>query len=174
MAFTAASVIAGFVMGGLLGELGTAMSPEGRSTLLFALAVAGVGVAGAQLVGYRFGPPQKNRETPKAWIYHGAARWALLNGVALGLGFTSRIGFWLWYVVPVTAFLSADPVVGASAYGTYAFLRTGGVWLIVPASRKAGGKFVALALTRRISYARAFADIQLLLVGVVAAASVWK
>jgi hypothetical protein len=45
--------------------------------------------------------------------------------VALGLGFTSRLGFQLWFVVPASALLFGAPLCGALAYGTYAAIRSG-------------------------------------------------
>jgi hypothetical protein len=50
-------------------------------------------------------------------------RWAIRNGLALGFGATSRIGFRLWYVVPLGAFLIGDPGAGSTIYGTYALVR---------------------------------------------------
>jgi hypothetical protein len=41
----------------------------------------------------------------------------------LGFGATSRIGFSLWYAVPVGALLLGSPVLGAAAYGAYGLVR---------------------------------------------------
>ena len=67
--------------------------------------------------------PQLDRETEQSLLRGGPVAWAVLNGGQLGLGFTSRIGFWTWYLIPVGAFLLADPTVGAVAWGLYGFLR---------------------------------------------------
>jgi hypothetical protein len=57
------------------------------------------------------------------WLRDARGRRSLKNGMVLGLGFTTRIGFWLWYVVPVTALASGDARVGASVWGLYGFAR---------------------------------------------------
>jgi hypothetical protein len=64
-------------------------------------------------------------------MHRGPLGWATRNGLALGIGATSRIGFWLWYVMPVTALLSASPLAGAAIYGLYGALRAGGVWVLL-------------------------------------------
>jgi hypothetical protein len=81
------------------------------------LALAG----GATLRRYPW--PQLDRETEQSLLHRGPIVWALANGGQLGLGFTSRIGFWSWYLVPVGAFLIADPAFGAIAWGTYGLVR---------------------------------------------------
>ena len=57
--------------------------------------------------------------------------WAIRNGLALGFGATSRIGFWLWYVVPLGAFLVGDSIFGAVIYGTYSLIRALGATVIL-------------------------------------------
>jgi hypothetical protein len=49
----------------------------------------------------------------------------------LGFGATSRIGFWLWYAVPLGAFLIGEPVAGAIIYGTYGLVRALGAVVII-------------------------------------------
>lgn len=56
-------------------------------------------------------------------MHKGPLRWATRNGLALGFGATSRIGFLLWYVVPLGALLSGSPAFGAAIYGTYGLVR---------------------------------------------------
>ena len=55
----------------------------------------------------------------------GPAGWATVNGGALALGFMSRIGFALWYMVPLASFMVASPSLGVLIYGSYGLLRTG-------------------------------------------------
>jgi hypothetical protein len=76
-----------------------------------------------ELLGRRTRPPQLDCETPRDWLRKGPLRWAIRNGLALGFGATSRIGFFLWYVVPLGALLSGCPVLGAIIYGTYGLVR---------------------------------------------------
>jgi hypothetical protein len=70
-------------------------------------------------------------ETPQRWINKGAWRWATRNGLTLGFGATSRIGFWLWYVIPLGAFLLGDPLASAVIYGTYGLVRALGAVVIL-------------------------------------------
>jgi hypothetical protein len=103
--------------------------PEGvRTLVLVMLAAFGLGLVGcAKLARVRL-LPQFNRETDRRLLERGPLWWALSNGALLGLAFTSRLGTWLWYVVPVAAFASGEVAQGAAVYGTYGFLR-----LAVPA-----------------------------------------
>lgn len=87
------------------------------------LAVAAIAVSGLELLGRRIQPPQFDCETPQRWVHKGPLRWATQNGLALGFGATSRIGFWLWYVIPLGAFLVGEAGAGAAIYGTYGLVR---------------------------------------------------
>lgn len=49
------------------------------------------------------------------------------NGLALAIGATNRIGFWLWYAVPLGALLTGKPLLGALVYGAYGVTRGGAV-----------------------------------------------
>ena len=49
----------------------------------------------------------------------------------MGLGATSRIGFWLWYVIPVGASLIGDSVASGIIYGTYGLVRALGAVVIL-------------------------------------------
>jgi hypothetical protein len=100
-------------------------------------------------------------------MHHGPLAWATRNGLALGVGATSRIGFWLWYVVPLAALLSASPAWGAALYGCYGAVRASGVWalLLGPTAlwRERNGDWPAWALG--IATARFAANLHLALVG---------
>lgn len=69
--------------------------------------------------------PQIDRETEQSLLGHGPLEWATLNGALLGLGFTSRVGYWIWYLVPITCFILGAPVIGAIVWATYALTRLG-------------------------------------------------
>lgn len=71
---------------------------------------------------------QKNCETPQRWLRKGPYYWAVRNGGELRVGATSRIGFWLWFLVPVSSLLLGSVAAGALLYGTYAAARGLGVW----------------------------------------------
>jgi hypothetical protein len=82
-------------------------------------------VGGRELVSRRLvPPPQLDRETAVGWLELGPYRWAVRNGAALGLGATSRLGYWLWYLVPVGAFAAGTPLLGAVVYGAYGLVRS--------------------------------------------------
>lgn len=80
------------------------------------------------LTGRRVPLLQYDVATPQAWLHQGPVRWALKNGAALGFGASSRIGFALWYVVPVFAFFEGNPGAGAAVWGAYGLSRTIGAW----------------------------------------------
>jgi hypothetical protein len=171
--FNLAAAAAGFALGSALGALGGLVSTGGRSRALLIAGAAAVVIVALELRGHRLGPPQRDRETPQRWLHHGSLAWSARNGVALGAAVTSRIGFWLWYAVPVGAFLSASPLVGGLVYGLYGAMRAAGVWalLLAPQSRRRGLDHVALTLVRGIPLARSVTRAQLLLVGLAAVAA---
>jgi hypothetical protein len=89
-----------------------------------------------------------------------------MNGAAIGVGASSRIEFWLWYVVPLGALLSGSVLSGVALYAIYGLARAAGVWVILlaPQTRKRGFDVLALRLVRRIPDARIVARAQLLVV----------
>ncbi|MBB4941351.1 hypothetical protein FHR32_005728 [Streptosporangium album] len=129
------SAIAGAALtGSLLGLLGSALQPAMRA-LLAVVAVSAVAVG----VVVRPVPWQLDRETAPGWLLYQDWRTAAYNGLALGLGFTTRIGFWLFYLVPLTAFVVADPVLGAIGYAVFAVSRVGVSVLLAAADIWIGG-----------------------------------
>jgi hypothetical protein len=74
--------------------------------------------------------PQVNRETEQSLLGRGPLAWALANGSLLGLGFTSRIGYWIFYLVPVGCFVVGSPALGALIWGAYGFTRLGAASLL--------------------------------------------
>lgn len=99
-------------------------------------------------MGHR--PPlcQIDRETAQRWMHRGALSWALLNGSALGVGAASRLGFPLWYVVPVTALLGGSPILGAAVYGAYGFVRAGATFALLLGGRWVDGTVMTERLLR--------------------------
>lgn len=53
--------------------------------------------------------PQFNRETDQSLLGHGPFVWAAVNSFLLGLGFASRIGYWLFYVMPIGCLALGSP-----------------------------------------------------------------
>jgi hypothetical protein len=118
------------------------------------LGVTAILVAGSEVAGRRIRPLQCDRETPRSWMQAGPLRRAVRNGAALGLGATTRIGFWLWYVVPVSAIVCGRPDVGALVYGSYGATRGLAVWGIIYGVRRARWRNWQQWLASRNSRAR--------------------
>jgi hypothetical protein len=163
--YTLSSALAGLVAGAVLGTLGGLLPLRFRLAAGSILAVAAIAVSGLELLGRRIQPPQFDCETPQRWVHKGPLRWATQNGLALGFGATSRIGFWLWYVIPLGALLLGDPWLGAVVYGTYGLIRgLGAVFILL---LMLGLKVdISDWLIRRYGAARVLAAGQLVLLGV--------
>jgi hypothetical protein len=123
--------VAGLVAGAALGIVGGLLPLDIRLAVGSILAIAAVAVGSLELFGRRMQPLQFDCETPQRWVNRGAWRWATRNGLTLGFGATSRIGFWLWYVIPLGAFLIGDPVASGIIYGTYGLVRALGAVVIL-------------------------------------------
>jgi hypothetical protein len=67
--------------------------------------------------------PQLNRETEQELLHRGPVVWSMVNSAQLGLGFTSRIGFWSWYLIPIGVALVGDWRAGALIWGGYGATR---------------------------------------------------
>ena len=129
--YALASAVAGLVAGAALGSVGGLLPLDVRLAVGSILAIVAIAVGGLELSGRRMQPLQFDCETPQRWVNKGAWRWATRNGLALGFGATSRIGFWLWYVIPLGAFLLGDPLASGILYGTYGLVRALGAVVIV-------------------------------------------
>ena len=163
--YSLSSALAGLVAGAVLGVLGGLLPIGFRLAVGSILAVVAIAVSGLELLGHRIQPPQFDCETPQRWVHKGPLRWATQNGLALGFGATSRIGFWLWYAIPLGAFLFGDLWLGAVVYGTYGLIRGLGavVILLVMLGLKVD---ISDWLIRRYGAARVLATGQLILLGV--------
>jgi hypothetical protein len=124
LAYVIGGAGAGIAAGAILGLLGSAASDVVRAGAAVITAVVGIAVGAVELTGRRVPMIQHDRETPFYWKHTGAIGWALRQGAALGFGARTRLGFWLWYVIPVGALISASPLLGAAGYGLYGFTRT--------------------------------------------------
>lgn len=109
----------GLVVGGLVGAAGSLVDSNGRgASALLAVAIVAIG-----LLIDSDKPTQRDKETPQFLLHFGDVTWAFTNGTLLGAGFTSRLGYWLWYLIPITAFASGSFVAGAVIWGAYGFVR---------------------------------------------------
>jgi len=166
--YSLASAFAGGAAGAVLGALGSLLPLDFRLASGSILAVAAIAVGGLEFFGRRVQPLQFDCETPQRWVHKGPIVWAIQNGLALGFGATSRIGFWLWYTIPLGAFLVGNPVFGAVTYGTYGLLRALGavVVLLIIMGTKVD---ISDWLIERHDTARVLATGQLTLLGVATA-----
>lgn len=118
------AVLTGVGLGAALGWLGGVAGADVRAGVAAAFAVGGIAVSAVELArGRRLPLLQRSRETNRDWMRFGAAVSAAMNGVAMGAGFVTRIGYWLWYAVPVSAFAIGSPAAGALLFGVYALTR---------------------------------------------------
>jgi hypothetical protein len=125
LAFVAGSLLAAASAGALLGELGAATIDGSQQLAIRVIAAAATAVTLLDLVGRRPRLLQWNRETSRVILdRYGAILGAARNGLELGVGATTRIGFWLWYAVPLGAFVAASPTLGALIYASYGGARS--------------------------------------------------
>jgi hypothetical protein len=113
---------AGAAFGALLGF---ATSHVPLAVRALAATVLYAAVAALALANRRNTMPQRNRETEQSLLSRGPLAWAVINSAQLGLGFTSRIGFWSWYLMPLGIALAGDWRVGACVWGAYGAGRLG-------------------------------------------------
>ena len=166
--YSLSSAFAGVAAGAVLGAVGSLLPLDFRLASGSILAVAAIAVGGLEFFGRRIQPLQFDCETPQRWVHKGPIAWAIQNGLALGFGATSRIGFWLWYAIPLGAFLVGNPLFGAVTYGTYSLLRALGavVVLIIIMRTKVD---ISDWLIERYGAAKILATGQLTLLGVATA-----
>ena len=116
-----AAVVAGSASGAAIASL--ALVAPVNLRVVTGMILASTVACGAFLLPTRM--PQINRETEQGLLHHGPLEWAALNGALLGLGFTSRVGYWIWYLIPITCFILGAPMSGSIVWATYAFTRLG-------------------------------------------------
>jgi hypothetical protein len=156
--------VGGAVSGLLLGAAGGDVPLDVRLALSSVLAPVGVLIGALESVGRPLRPLQCDRETPKRWVEQGYARWSIKNGLALGCGASSGVGFWLWYLVPVGAFLFGSAALGFLIYGAYGLVRGLGVWAFLLARVSADSESVLEDLSRRMRLATSVTGIGLVFV----------
>lgn len=164
--YVAASAVAGTMAGGLLGAVGNLLPQDTRLAITSILAITAVGIGIVELVSPRIRPPQFDRETPQRWLLKGPVSWSIRNGSALGIGATSRIGFWMWYVVPLGSLLSGQALLGALIYGAYGLTRGVSSLGIILGARLSDFDRVANWLVMHKPTARLLSGSSLMVVGV--------
>lgn len=168
--YTVAAALGGAAAGYALGTAGALLPLAGRLAVATLLAAIAVALGAIELAGKHPRVLQCARETPRWWVEQGAAVWALRTGLALGCGATTRVGFWVWFTVPVVPLLCGDPLLGTITYGAYGLVRGAAVFAWVLSSRRnrdplsAGS--VAWVLSNR-AVVRRVAAAQLMFVGLI-------
>lgn len=169
--FVASGSAAGVLAGAALGLVGSSISVEASAGMITGLSVVGLGIGSVELMGRRVRLLENDRETPRAWLADTPLIWALKTGAALGVGATTRIGFPLWYAIPLGAALSGSVVVGAAIYGTYALVRSGtAIGLLLGLGAR--GENGALRLVRAAKVARRVSAGQLAMMSATACISI--
>jgi hypothetical protein len=129
VAFVVGSLAAGAASGFALGWLGSTVPFQIRSAASAAFALVAAAIGLVELLGRRrVRVLQRNHETNRQWLYVSPVLGAMATGAVIGAGVFTRIGYWLWYVVPIGCWVVGSPMIGAAVFGTYAFTRA-----VVPA-----------------------------------------
>jgi hypothetical protein len=167
--FSLSTTLAGMISGFVLGWVGSLARLDIRLAFASLVSLTGIIIAILELSGRRLHLLQCDRETPQSWVHKGPIQWAIQNGLALGSGFANRIGFWLWYSIPLGAFLVGSPVLGACLYGIYGLVRGTIVWALIYGPAKKYGEELAERLIGYNKIARLITTGQLLFLGIVVA-----
>ncbi len=122
LVFAVSATFAATFCGLALGAVGLAVPADARPGFVAAMAVAALALALSQLVAGTRWVPQRDCETGQLWMHTGGLTGAALNGAALGTGFLTRVGYWLWYAIPA-ACVVAGPARAALIFGTYGLAR---------------------------------------------------
>lgn len=165
--YVTASATAGLVTGALLGLLGSAIALDVRAAAVTALALLAVGVGLAGIGGRHMTPPlQCDRETPRDWVERGGIGWGVRNGLSLGFGGTTRIGFALWYAIGFGALLAGSWPAGAIIYGSYGFTRGAGALVLMAVAKRTSADQVGFFVLKHYDTSIQLAAVQTLVVGV--------
>ena len=112
------AAVGGAILGAGVAQLGAALSPADR-----AAAGSLLGAALAVVSMLRLPVLERNTETPQSLLRLGSVGWSVANGALLGTAVTNRIGYWLWYAVPIGCFVSGEPLAGAAIWGVFVCAR---------------------------------------------------
>ncbi len=162
--FSAASLST--IAGAALGALGSLVGLSARAWLAVGFGAVAIIIGLVELLGRQLQPLQRTRETPQSWLSLGSWRAAALHGGSLGLGATTRIGFWLWYVVPVGAFVSGEAIMGALIFGVYGGTRGASLVPLALSARRLGQASVGRRLLVRAGSVRRLCGAMLAIVGI--------
>lgn len=170
--YSLVSSLSGIMAGALLGAAGGILSFDHRIAIASLLGIIAIVLGSMELGGRRVRLPQLDHETPQSWLNAGPLRWAARNGFTLGFGAISRIGFPLWYAIPVGAFLFARPELGAAIYGTYSTIRGMAVWVLILGASHWLGEDYSSWLIKCARETRILAAAQFVLLGTIVTVAV--
>ena len=151
----------------MLGTIGSLISLNIRIAIASLLGLIAIILAIIELSGRNIQLLQCDRETPQRWVHRGPLWWAFQNGLALGCGIANRLGFLLWYVIPIGSLLVANPIWGLIIYGTYSTVRGMAVWVIILGLGRYHKDDLGDWLIRKKETARLLTAGQLLFLGIV-------
>ncbi|HEX8087116.1 MAG TPA: hypothetical protein VF529_22750 [Solirubrobacteraceae bacterium] len=129
--YTLAGAAGGALAGLLFAGAGVLAGADARVGVTLAAVVPLVGLGLWEASGRRARLAQRDEETPQRWLHLGPVRWAVANGASLGFALTTRLGFPLWYVIPVLAFAAGNLWFGPALWATYGIVRTSLAWWIL-------------------------------------------
>jgi hypothetical protein len=139
-AFTTAAIVGAGLVGLALGAIGSSLGVGMREAITVGCAAL-IGAAGTQELAWgSIRLLQFNRETSRRLRTY-PLFWAAYNGFVLGTAFRTRIGFVVWYVVPLAALLAGDALIGGLLYATYGASRGLAPWLLISADRRGERRF---------------------------------
>lgn len=137
--FTMAATLSAASVGLLLGLVASRLPESGSSQFGVVLLGGYVFVVGGlEVLGRRPFILQRNRETPRAWSDNRRITWALKSGALLGLGFSTRIGFGLWYAMVLTILVTRSIGAGMFGFGLYGLARGFATFAIASRIRRVG------------------------------------
>lgn len=123
-AFIVAGTATGIVIGAAAGATAGLLDEELRRGVVWIVTVGGACWFALDLWRGPLPFPELDRQTEKYWLEEGSLRWAAKTGAALATGGMTRIGFPIWYVVPLGALGSGSATGAAAVWATYGFVRT--------------------------------------------------
>jgi hypothetical protein len=126
--FALSAGLGGVAAGALFGWIGSSVPAGVRAAVSVVLLSGLVAAGGVEILGRGVSLPQLDRETNQSWLHLGSIGWPVVNGLALGAGFLSRIGFLLWYLLPILCFAIGELTGGALVLGVYGFVRGAAVF----------------------------------------------
>jgi hypothetical protein len=127
-ALVVSAAVAGAAQGAVLQQMGVLLGLHGD----LVRAAAALPLAVVVLLAVRRTPWQVPGETPRSWLALPGLSAPVLNGLALGSGAFTRIGFWLFYVLLVLALLAPHPALAALDGAVYGAVRTVLPLLVAP------------------------------------------